>query len=148
MLLDCGCDKPHLTQKFGDALQVQHPKDIILPIASFDRKHSVKTADVMIVTEILYSSCPLIRIPVYATGMEEFSMPGVQIEMLSEICRDQFHIKNKCVPIIRDKGKGIPIGDDAIMETVLRQFTSGHIGSPYGVITLLVLTLTGPIPHK
>ena len=96
----------------------------------------------------LYRSCPVIRIPVYATAMEEFRMPRVQIEMLNEICRDHSHLQSIRFPTIRDNRIGILIGADAFTATVPRQFTTGPTGTPYGVNTLLGWTLTGPIPQK
>ena len=71
-LLDSDSDNTQLTQKVADALQVQEPKDITLPLASLHGEHSVKTADVMIGIGALCSSCPVIRIPVYALAIEEF----------------------------------------------------------------------------
>ena len=96
----------------------------------------------------LYSSCPVIRIPVYATAMEEFRMPRVQIEMLNEICRGHSHLQNIRFPLIRDNRIGILIGADAFTATVPRQFITGTTGTPYGVNTLLGWTLTGPIPQS
>ena len=119
-----------------------------LPLASLHGEHSVKTADVMIGIGALYSSCPVIRIPVYATAMDEFGMPRVQIEMLNEICRDHSHLQSIRFPTIRDNRIGILIGADAFTATVLRQFTTGPTGTPYGVNTLLGWTLTGPIPQR
>ena len=84
-LLDSGSDNTQITQKVADALQVQHPRDITLPLASLHVEDSVKTADVMMGIAALCSSCPVIRIHVYATAREEFRMPRVQIEMLNEI---------------------------------------------------------------
>ena len=91
-LLDSGSDNTQITQKVADPLQIQQPKDITLPLASLHGELSVKTADVIIVIGALYSSCPVVRIPVYTTAMEEFRMPRVQIEMLNEICRDHSHL--------------------------------------------------------
>ena len=71
-MLDSGSDNTHLTQKIADALQVQHPKDIILPLASLHSEQSAKTADVIIGIRALYSSCPVMKIPVYATTMDDF----------------------------------------------------------------------------
>ena len=147
-LLDSGSDNTQITQKVADALQVQQPKDITLPLASLHGEHSVKTADVMIGIGALYSSCPVIRIPVYATAMDEFRMPRVQIEMLNEICRDHSHLQSIRFPTIRDNRIGILIGADAFTATVPRQFTTGPTGTPYGVNTLLGWTLTGPIPQR
>ena len=147
-LLDSGSDNTQITQKVADALQIQHPKDITLPLASLHGEHSVKTADVMIGIGALCSSCPLIRIPVYATAMEEFRMPRVQIEMLNEICRDHYHLQNIRFPAIRDNQIGILIGADAVTSTVPTQITTGPAGTPYGVNTLLGWTLTGPIPQR
>ena len=96
----------------------------------------------------LYSSCPVIRIPVYATAMDEFRMPRVQIEMLNEICRDHYHLQSIRFPTIRDNRIGILIGADAFTATVPRQFTTGPTGAPYGVNTLHGWTLTGPIPQR
>ena len=112
-MLDSGSDNTQITQKVADALQVQQPKDITLPLASLHGEHSVKTADVMIGIGALYSSCPVIRIPVYATAMDEFRMPRVQIEMLNEICRDHSHLHSIRFPTIRDNRIGILIGADA-----------------------------------
>ncbi|XP_075248454.1 uncharacterized protein LOC142341411 [Convolutriloba macropyga] len=88
------------------------------------------------------------RIPVYATAMEEFRMPRVQIEMLNEICRGHSHLQNIRFPLIRDNRIGILIGADAFTATVPRQFITGTTGTPYGVNTLLGWTLTGPIPQS
>ena len=41
-LLDSGSDKTQITQKVADALHVQQPKDITLPLASVHGEHSVK----------------------------------------------------------------------------------------------------------
>ena len=71
-LLDSESDNTQITKKVADALQVQQPKDITLPLASLHGEHSAKTADVMIGIGALCSSCPVIRIPVYATAIEEF----------------------------------------------------------------------------
>ena len=147
-LLDSGSDNTQLTQKVADALQVQQPKDITLPLASLHGEHSVETADVMIGIGALCSNCPVIRIPVYATAMEEFRMPRVQIEMLDEICRDHSHLQNIRFPAIRDNLIGILIGAHAFTATVPRQFTTGPTGTPYGVNTLLGWTLTGPISQR
>ena len=146
-LLDSGSDNTQITQKVADALQVQQPKDITLPLAALHGEHSVKTAEVMIGIGALCSSFPVIRIPVYATAMEEFRMPRVQNEMLNEICRDHSHLQNIRFPAIRDNRIGILIGADAFTATVPRQFTTGPTGTPYGVNTLLGWTLTGPIPQ-
>ena len=62
--LDSGSDNTQITQTVADALQVQQPKDITLPLASLHDEHSVKTADVMIGIGALCSSCPVFRIPV------------------------------------------------------------------------------------
>ena len=145
-LLDSGIDNTQITQKVADALQVQQPKDITLPLVLFHGEHSVKTADVIIGIRVLCINCPVIRIPVYATAMEEFRMPRVQIEMLNEICRDHSHLQNIRFPAIRDNRIVILIGADAFTATVPRQFTTGPTGTPYGVNTLLGWTLTGPIP--
>ena len=147
-LLDSGGDNTQITQKVADALQVQQPKDITLLLASLHGEHSVKTADVMIGIGALCSSCPVIRIPVYATAMEEFRMPRVQIEMLNEICRDHYHLQNIRFPTIRDNWIGILIGADAFAATVPRQFKTGPTGNTYRVNTLLGWTLTGPIPQR
>ena len=96
----------------------------------------------------LYSSCPVVKIPVYATAMEEFRMPSVQNEMLNEICRDHSHLQSKRFPTTRDNRIGILTGADAFTATVRRQFTTGPTVTPYGVKTLLGWTLTGPIPQK
>ena len=74
-LLDSGSDNTQITQKVADALQVQQPKDITLPLASLHGEHSVKTADVMIVIEALCSSCLVIRIPVYHLPLNIFKGP-------------------------------------------------------------------------
>ena len=75
-------------------------------------------------------------------------MTRVQIEMLNEICRDHSHLQKIRFPAIRDNRIGILIGADAFTARVLRQFTTGHTGTPYGVNTLLGWTLTGPIPQR
>ena len=144
-LLDSGSDNTQITQKVADALQVRQPKDITLPLASLHGEHPVKQADVMIGIAALYSSCPVIRIPVYSTVMEEFRMQRVQIEMLNEICRDHSHLQNTRFPTIMDNRIGILVGADAFTATVPRQFTTGHTGHPHGVNTLLGWILTGPI---
>ena len=147
-LLDSGSDNTQITQKVAGALQVQQPKGITLPLASFHGEHSVKTADVMIGIGALCSSCPVIRVPVYATAMEEFRMPRVQIEMLNEICRDHSHLQNVRFPAIRENRIRILIGADAFTATVPIQFTTGPTGTPYGVNTPLGWTVTGPIPQR
>ena len=134
-LLDSGSDNTQITQKVADALQVQQPKDVTLPLASLHGEHSVKTADVMIgIGALCSSSCPVIKIPVYGTAMEEFRMPRVQIEMLNKICRD-----NRIE---------ILIGADASTATAPKQFTTGPNGTPYGVNILVGWTLKGPIPQR
>ena len=143
-MLDSVSDNTQITQEVSDALQIQQPKDIDLPIASLHGEHSVKTADVMIGIGALCSSCPVIRIPVYATAMEEFRMSRGQIEILNEICREHSHLKNIRFPAIRDNRSGILIGADAFTATVPGQFTTGPTGTPHGVNTLLGWTLTGP----
>ena len=147
-MLDSGSDNTQTTQKVADTLQCQQPKDITLPLASLHGEHSVKTADVMIGIGDLCSSCPVIRIPVYATAMVEFRMPKVQIEMSNEICRDHSHLQNIRFPAIRDNRIKILIGADALTATVPRQFTTGPTGTSYGVNTLLGWRLTGPIPQR
>ena len=117
-MLNSGSDNTQITQKVADALQVQQPKDVTLPLASLQGEHSVKTADVMIGLEALYSSCRVVRTPVYATAMEEFRMPRVQIEMLNEICRDHSHLQSIRFPTIRDNRIGMLIGADAFTATV------------------------------
>ena len=97
----------------------------------------------MIGIGVLWSSCPVIRIPVYATAMEVFRMPRVQIEMLNEICRDHSLLQNIRFPTIRDNRIGILIGADAFTATVPGQFTTGPTGIPYGVNILLGWTVTG-----
>ena len=47
-LLDSGSDNTQITQQVTDALQVQQPRDITLPLASLHGDHSAKTADAMI----------------------------------------------------------------------------------------------------
>ena len=147
-LLDSGNDNNQITQKVAETLQIQQPKDITLPLASFHGEHSVKTADVMIGIGALYSSCPVVRGPLCATAMEEFRMPRVRIEMLNEICRDLSHLQSIRFPTIRDNRIGILIGADAFTATVPRQFATGTTDTPYGVNTPLGCTLTGPIPQK
>ena len=129
-LLASGSDTTQITQKVADALQVQQHKDVTLPLASLHGEHSGKTADVMIGIEALYSSCPVVRILVYATAMEEFRMLRVQIEMFNEICRDHFHLQSIRFPTIGDNRIRILIGADAFTATVPRQFTTGPIGTP------------------
>ena len=96
-----------------------------------------------------YSSCPLIRTPVYATAMENFWRSRVQIEMLNNICRGYSHVvQNIRFPSIRDNRIRILNGADAFTATVVKQFTTGPTGTPYGVNTLLEWILTGPIPQR
>ena len=147
-LLDSGSDNTQITQKVADALQVQQQKDITLPLASLHGEHSGKTADVMIGMGVLCSSCPVIRISLYATTMEEFRMPRVQIEMLNDICRGHSHLQNIRFLTKRDNRIGIMIGADVFTATVPRHFTTRPTGTPYGVNTLLSWTLTAPIPQR
>ena len=135
-----GSDKTQRKRKFTDALQFQQPKDTN-PLASLHDEHSVKTADVMIGIGALYSSCPVIRILVYATATEAFPILTVKIEVMNKICRDHPRHRNKSFPTIRDNRIGILIGTDAFTATVPKQFTTGPTGNPYGVKTPLGWTL-------
>ena len=72
-LLDSGSDNTQITQKISDALQFQQPTDITPPLASLLGEYSVKTADVMVSIGVLYSSFPVIRIPVSAPPEHKFS---------------------------------------------------------------------------
>ena len=65
-LPESGSDNTQITQTIANALQIQQLKDITLRLASLHGEHSVKTADIMIRIEALYSNCPVIRIFLYA----------------------------------------------------------------------------------
>ena len=119
-----------------------------VPLASLQGEFSVETADTMIGIGASYSSCPVIRIPVYATAMEESLMPRVQVELLNEICRESSDLKNLSFPRTRVTRIAVLIGADAFTATVATQFATGPIGTPYGLNTLLGWTLTVLIPQK
>ena len=140
--------KQQITKNVADVVQIQHPQGITLPLASIHGEHSGKTADNMIGIEALYSSCPVTKIPVYETAIEEFRMPRVQIETLNEICRDHSHLQNINFTTIRYNWIRIRIEADAYTATVPRQFTTGPTDTPNGVNTLLGWTLTVTIPQR
>ena len=75
-------------------------------------------------------------------------MPNVPVEMLNSICADYDHLNNITFPQIRDNRIGVLIGADAFIATVPLKFTTGPPGTPYGVLTQLGWTITGPIPQK
>ena len=75
-------------------------------------------------------------------------MPSVPVEMLNSICNDYDHLNNITFTKIRDNRIGLLIGADAFIATVLLKFTTGPPGAPYGVLTQLGWTVTGPIPQK
>ena len=75
-------------------------------------------------------------------------MPNVPVEMLNFICADYDHLNNITFPQIRDNSIGVLIGADAFIATVPLKFTTGPPGTPYGVLTQLGWTVTGPIPQK
>ena len=75
-------------------------------------------------------------------------MPNVPVEMLNSICADYDHLNNITFPQIRDNRIGVLIGADAFIATVPLKFTTVPPGTPYGVLTQLGWTVTGPIPQK
>ena len=91
---------------------------------------------------------PVTCLPVYATCIEQFQMPIVPAEILDRLCRDHDHLEEINFPQIRDNRIGILIGADAFLANVPRHFTTGKPRTPYGVNTMLGLTLTGPVPQE
>ena len=99
-------------------------------------------------TVLLYNSCPVIKSPVYATAMEKFRKPRDQNEMLKEICKYHYQLKNISFPTIKDIEIGKLIGAYAFKAMALRKFSTGPSAPPYGVNTMLVWTLIEPILQR
>ena len=149
-LLDRGSSNTQITQNIADALRIQVPKCIELPLASLHGEHTVTTADVMIGIGSLRSSKPVTSLPVYATSIEQLQMPTFPAEMLNRLCRDHDHLAEVSLPHIRDNKIeiGILIGADAFLATVPKHFTTGKPGTPYEINTMLGWTLKGPVPQE
>ena len=62
----------------------------------------------------------------------------------------RYHGHLSCVnfPQIRDNRIGILMGADAFTATAPLKYTIGPPGTPYGVLTQLEWTITGPVPNK
>ena len=75
-------------------------------------------------------------------------MPTVPIQMLNSVCKDFGHSSGINIPQIRDNRVGILIGADTFTATVPLKYTIGQPGTPYGVLTQLGWTITGPVPNK
>ncbi|XP_075264848.1 uncharacterized protein LOC142357013, partial [Convolutriloba macropyga] len=119
-----------------------------LPISSLYGEHIITSTEVLLGIGSLNSTRPLFNLPVYATSASDFQMPNVPVEMLNSICADYDHLNNITFPQIRDNRIGVLIGADAFIATVPLKFTTGPPGTPYGVLTQLGWTVTGPIPQK
>ena len=84
----------------------------------------------------------------FATSTTDFQMPTVPIQMHKIVCKDFGHLSGINFPQIRDNRIGILIGADAFTAAVPLKYTIGPPGTPYGVLTQLGWTITGPVPNK
>ena len=75
-------------------------------------------------------------------------MPTVPIQMLNSVCKDFGLLNGINFSQIRDNRIGILKGADAFTATVPLKYTIGQPGTPYGVLTQLGWTITGPVPNK
>ena len=75
-------------------------------------------------------------------------MPTVPIKMLNSVCKYFGHLSGISFPQIRDNRIGILIGADAFTAKVPLKYAIGPPGPPYGVLTQLGWTITGPVSNK
>ena len=130
------------------ALGIKNTDHIAVPIYSLYGEHIITSTEVLLGIGSLNSTRPLFNLPVYATSASDFQMPNVPVELFNSICADYDHLNNIIFPQIRDNRIGVFIGADAFIATVPLKFTTGPPGTPYGVLTQLGWTVTGPIPQK
>ena len=147
-LLDSGSDNTQITTSVAKALGIKNTDHIAVPISSLYGEHNITSTDVLLGIGSLNSTRPLFNLPVYATSASDFQMPNVPVDMLNSICADYDHLNDITFPQIRDNRIGVLIGADAFIATVPLKFTTGPPGTPYGVVTQLGWTVTGPIPQK
>ena len=132
----------------ANALGIKNTDHIAVPFSSLYGEHIITSTEVLLGIGSLNSTRPLFNLPVYATSASDFQMPNVPVEMLNSICADYDHLNNITFPQIRDNRIGVLIGADAFIATVPLKFTTGPPGTPYGVLTQLGWTVTGPVPQK
>ena len=147
-LLDSGSDSTQITNSMAKALGIKNTDHIAVPISSLYGEHIITSTEFLLGIGSLNSTRPLFNLPVYATSASDFQMPNVPVEMLNSICADYDHLNNIIFPKIRDNRIGVLIGADAFIATVPLKFTTGPPGTPYGVLTQLGWTVTGPVAQK
>ena len=132
----------------ANALGIKNTDHIAVQNSTLYGEHIMTSTEVLVGIGTLNSTRLLFNVHVYATSASEFQMPNVPVEKLNAICADYDHLNNITFPHIRDNRIGDLIGADAFIATVPLKFTTGPPGTPYGVLTQLGWTVTGPIPHK
>ena len=148
VFLDRGSDSTEITNSMAEALGIKNTDHIAVPISSFYGEHIITSTEVFLGTGLLNSTRPLFNLPVYATSASDFQIPNVPVEMLNSICADYDRLNNITFSQIRDNRIEVLIGADAFIATVSHKFTTGSPGKPYGVLTQLGWTVTGPVPQK
>ena len=146
-LLDSGSDNTQITRTIADALGISDRKSVTIPVASLYQEHTIETTEVFLEFGAIDSSRPIINLPVFATSTTDFQMPTVPIQMLNSVCKDFGHLSG-INSQIRDNRIGILIEADSFTATVPLKYTIGAPGTPYGVLTQLGWTITGPVPNK
>ena len=147
-LLDSGSDNTQITKTKAKAVGINNTDHIAVPISSFYGEHIITSTEVLQGIGSINSTRPLFNLPVYATSASDFQKPNVPVELLSSICADYDNLNNIIFPQLRDNKIGVLIGAHSIIATVPLKFTTGPPGTPYGVLTQLGWTVTGPIPQK
>ncbi|XP_075265931.1 uncharacterized protein LOC142358417 [Convolutriloba macropyga] len=147
-LLDSGSDNTQITKTVADALGICEGKSVTIPVASLYQEHTIETSEIFLGIGALDSSRPIINLLVFTTSTTDFQMPTVPIQMLNNICNEFSHLSGINFPHIRDNRIGILIEANAFPATVPLKYTTGPPGTPYGVLTQLGWTITGPVPNK
>ena len=148
VLLDSGSDNTQITRTIADALGISDRKSVTIPVATLYQKQTIETTETFLGIEAIDSSRPFLNIPVFATSTTDFPMVTVPIQMLNSVCKDFDPLSGINFPQIRDNKIGILTGADAFTATVPLQYTIGPTRTPYGVLTQLGWTITGPVPNK
>ena len=145
---DSGSDNTQITRTIADALRISDRKSVTIPVASLYQEKTIETTEIFLGIEAIDSSRPIINLPVFAASTTDFQMPTVPIKMLNSVCKDVGHLSGISFPQIRDNRIGILIGADAFTATVPLKYTIGPPGTPYGVLTQLGWTITGPVSNN
>ena len=132
------------------AIGIKNPDHIAVPVPSLYGEQIITFTEVILGLGSLNSTRLLFNLPFYATSASDFQiLNGIYpFRCCTTICANFNHPNKISFPQIQDNRIRVLIRKDAFIAAVSLNFTTGPPATPYGVLTQLGWTVTGPIPQK